>query len=202
MSLIWFEGGDGTGKGTQLELVKGRLEQAGARVRIYREPGGDAVGERIRGLLKDPQYQIEPRTEIMLFCAVRTQNVPMIQAWLDEGDVVLADRSWVSTMAYQVHGRGLTDEADEIRQICRYAIRPLEPDLVMVFDVPDDVARERRTGRGTIDRIELEGDAFMSRVMEGYRKEARICGYTLVDARPSEYEVFGQSVWPLIQQLL
>ncbi len=168
----------------------------------YREPGGDAVGEKIRDLLKDPHYYIEPRTEIMLFCAVRTQITPMIQAWLDRGGVVLADRSWVSTMAYQVHARGLAAETDEVRRICQYAIRPLVPDLVMVFDVPDEVAKQRRTGRGTSDRIELEGDAFMSRVMAGYRLEAKVQGYPLIDASLDPQTVFTQSVWPLIQQLL
>lgn len=202
MRLIWFEGGDGTGKGTQLELAKARLEQVGHKVRTYREPGGDAVGEKIRDLLKDPQYHMEPRTEIMLFCAVRTQLVPNIRAWLAEGDFVLADRSWISTMAYQVYARDLDTDPDVVRMICRYAIGSVEPDLVMVFDVPDEVAKERRTGRGTSDRIELEGDAFMSRVMEGYRLEANVQGYNLFDATPDPQTVFTQSVWPLIQQLL
>ncbi len=202
MSLIWFEGGDGTGKGTQLELTKAQLEKEGHVVHTYREPGGDAISEQIRSLVLDTSHQIEPRTEVMLFCAVRTQIAPMVQAWLNEGDIVLADRSWISTMAYQVYARGLADEADEVRQICQYAIRPLAPDLVMVFDVPDDVARERRNRRGTSDRIELEGEAFMDRVMQGYRIEASLKGYRLIDAIPDPQSVFTQSVWPLIQQLL
>ena len=219
MPLIWFEGGDGTGKGTQLKMTSKRLEELGYMVHIYREPGGDEVGELLRSLLKadesdvnfrvlqallDPQqsYNIQPRTEVLLFCAVRTQLERLVMPWLDEGCFVLADRSWVSTMAYQVHGRNLVEDADMIRTICRWAMGSLLPDLVIVYDITNEEAERRRGGRGTTDRFEAEGDSFQKLVMAGYRIEAIASGYHLVDASSPPNEVFDQSTWALVEPLL
>lgn len=219
MPLIWFEGGDGTGKGTQLKMTTSRLEELGHTVHEYREPGGDEVGELLRSLLKADEsdvnfrvlqallepsqsYSIQPRTEVLLFCAVRTQLERLVKPWLDEGCFVLADRSWVSTMAYQVHGRGLVEDADMIRSICQWAMGKLVPDLVLVFDITDEEAERRRAGRGSTDRFEAEGDSFQNLVMAGYRAEAVVSGYYLVDASPPPHEVFDQSTWALVEPLL
>ena len=166
--LIAFEGGEGTGKSTQAARY---AESVGAR--LTREPGGTAVGERVRALLLDPDVvELSSRAEAMLMAAARAQHVDeVIAPALEAGTDVVTDRFTGSSLAYQGFGRGLP--VDELKRLSEWATRGLWPDVIVLLDVPADEAdaRRRAEGRGA-DRLEAEDAAFHRRVAEGYRELA------------------------------
>lgn len=160
--LIAFEGGEGSGKSTQARTLAERL---GAL--LTREPGGTVVGERIRELLLEPATgEVHPRAEALLMAAARAEHVAtVIEPALASGRDVVCDRFTDSSVAYQGFGRGLPPE--EVASLSRWATNGLMPDLVVLLDVPLDVAAAR-TG-GPRDRLELAGDEFHAVVLEGFR---------------------------------
>jgi dTMP kinase len=135
---------------------------------LTREPGGTAVGERIRSLLLDPGGPaLDLRAEVLLFLADRAAHVALVIApALAAGRDVVCDRFAGSTIAYQGHGRGLPPE--ELALLSSWAAAGLEPDRVILLRVGVEVASARRAARGGADRIEGEGAAFFSRVEAGY----------------------------------
>lgn len=166
--LISFEGIDGCGKSTQIERIRERLVEAGHRVDLVREPGGTPVSERIRDLLLDDSLHVEPLSELLLFSAARAQLVrERIRPLLAEGHVVLCDRFFDSTTAYQGGGRGLADPA-WLDAFHRRVTGGLVPDRTYLLTVSPGVAASRRTERRA-DRMELAGDAFLERVDAAYR---------------------------------
>lgn len=165
--LITFEGGEGIGKSTQLRVLAHRLEAAGIAVRSLREPGGTVVGEAVRAILLDPEHAgLDPRAELMLYEAARAQLVAeVIEPALDAGEVVLCDRFYDSTTAYQGYGRGLPLE--EVDALNMAATGGLAPDRTLVLDIDPVVALERAT-RGGADRLESEEHSFHERVSAGF----------------------------------
>ena len=159
--LIAFEGGDASGKSTQATLLAERL---GAL--LTREPGGTGVGERIRGLLLDPAAtDLDARAEALLMAAARAQHVAeVVLPALQAGRDVVTDRFSHSSLAYQGYGRGLP--LDELRCLSAWAARGLWPDMVVLLDVPREVAVARRRSR---DRFDREEEAFHERVVGGFR---------------------------------
>ncbi len=162
--LIALEGREASGKTTQAAILARRL---GAL--LTREPGGTAVGERIRSLLLDPQLGgLDARAEALLMAADRAQHVAeVIRPALESGTDVVTDRFSHSSLAYQGYGRCLP--LHEVRQLSTWASAGLWPDLVVLVDVPEGTARDRRQGR---DRFEREEAAFHRRVAEGYQELA------------------------------
>ncbi|HMQ25286.1 MAG TPA: dTMP kinase [Acidimicrobiales bacterium] len=160
--LIAFEGGEGTGKSTQAARLAERL---GAT--LTREPGGTAIGGRIRALVLDPANQeLADRAEALLMAADRAQHVAeVIRPVLDAGGIVVTDRFAGSSLAYQSYGRGLPLE--EIERLSRWATDGVWPDVVVLLSVPDAVA-EARLGDER-DRMEGVGDGFHQRVADGFR---------------------------------
>lgn len=160
--LIAFEGGEGTGKSTQAARLADRL---GAT--LTREPGGTAIGSRIRALVLDPANQeLADRAEALLMAADRAQHVAeVIRPVLDAGGTVVTDRFAGSSLAYQSYGRGLP--LDEVERISRWATDGVWPDVVVLLEVPDAVA-EVRLGTER-DRMEGAGDGFHQRVTAGFR---------------------------------
>jgi dTMP kinase len=163
--LIAFEGVEGAGKSTQVELLRQALEKAGHRVVTTREPGGTPVGERVRSILLDPASNLDARAEALLFAAARAQLVEqMIRPALERGEVVLCDRYVDSSLAYQGAARGLGRES--IAAVNRFATGGLLPDLVVLLRL--DPAEGLARGRGGRDRIECQDLEFHRKVAQGF----------------------------------
>jgi dTMP kinase len=167
--LIVFEGSEGAGKTTQLGLLAERLRAAGIDVLTLREPGGTSLGDSIRTLLLDPAQHISAPAEALLFMASRAQLVrDEIDPALDRGVVVLMDRFFLSTYAYQIDGRGLPEE--QIRSANALATGGLIPDLTIVLEMTASEGMERAAARGRQDRIEQLGDEFHGRVERAFAR--------------------------------
>ena len=177
--FITFEGIEGCGKSTQLELLKAHLESKGRAVLSVREPGGTLLGERVRSvLLNGTEEGIDPWAELFLYEACRAQLVArVIRPALAEGKVVLCDRFFDSTLAYQGFGRGL--DAGKIEGLNALATGGLVPDLTFLVDCAEDVGLKRAWARinasagAREDRFEKEELAFHRRVREGFLAIAR-----------------------------
>ena len=170
--LIVVEGPEGAGKSTLVRGVNARFLAEGRQVLVVREPGGTPVAEAARKIVLKSRHDLNAASELFLYLAARADLVEkQIRPALAAGQVVLADRFDLSTLAYQVAGRGLP--ADAVRAALQVATGGLTPDLTLVLDVPVEVGRERqRKARKEQDRIERENDAFHNRVLEAYRKAA------------------------------
>lgn len=169
--LVVLEGSEGAGKTTQLPLLTARLRASGFEVLPLREPGGTSLGDAIRALLLDPSQHISPAAEALLFMASRAQLVrDEIDPALDRGVVVLMDRFFLSTYAYQIDGRGLPEE--EVRKANALATAGLVPDLTVVLSIAATEGMQRATARGEQDRIEQLGDEFHDRVERGFTRFA------------------------------
>jgi dTMP kinase len=163
--LIAFEGVEGAGKSTQLELLRLALEGRGRDVVVTREPGGTPAGERVRDLLLDPGVELAPRAEALLFAAARAELVErVIRPALERGAVVLCDRYLDSSLAYQGGARGLG--RGPVAGVNRFATGGILPDLVVLLDLdPADGLARRARGR---DRIEGQDLAFHRRVRQAF----------------------------------
>ena len=169
--MVVLEGFEGAGKSTQLERLVAVLRDAGRDVVALREPGGTPLGDEIRRVLLDPASDIEPAAEALLFIASRAQLVAqVIRPALARGAVVLIDRFFLSTYAYQVEGRGLALEG--IRDANRLAVGGLVPDLTLLLTLPTDEGLARVGRRGAADRMEQTGDEFHRRVAAAFTRFA------------------------------
>jgi dTMP kinase len=164
--FIVFEGGEGSGKGTQIRLAREFLEKEGHDVLVTREPGGTELGERLRQTLLDGKLQhVDARAEALLFAASRAQHVvSVIRPALEEGKVVLCDRYLDSSIAYQGAGRGLGEH--DVLTLNTWATQGLFPDLVILLHLDPEQGLARAEGEA--DRIESEEGAFHDRVAEAY----------------------------------
>lgn len=165
--FITLEGADGCGKSTQAAILADRIAATGREVVRLREPGGTAVSEKIRALVLDPENsEMAPECELLLFEASRAQLVrQVIEPALARGAVVVCDRFYDSTFAYQAAGRSLAEPI--IRAANALGSCGVAPDRTLVLDMDTDTALSRATRDGA-DRMEAEGVAFQRRVREGY----------------------------------
>ncbi len=167
--FITFEGIDGAGKSTHMEAVAQRLRKAGARVVCTREPGGTPLAERLRELVL--HEAMDPLTETLLVFAARRNHLQrIIEPALALGDTVLCDRFTDATFAYQGGGRGA--ELSTLRELERWVQGSLQPDLTVWFDLPAEMAAQRRAQARAADRFEQEDLGFFERVRAAY--EARM----------------------------
>lgn len=165
--FITLEGADGCGKSAQAAILADRIAATGREVVRLREPGGTAVSEKIRALVLDPENsEMAPECELLLFEASRAQLVrQVIEPALARGAVVVCDRFYDSTFAYQAAGRSLAEQT--IRAANALGSCGVAPDRTLVLDMDTDAALSRATRDGA-DRMEAEGVAFQRRVREGY----------------------------------
>lgn len=187
--FISFEGLDGCGKSTQMELLAAALRARDYVVLVTREPGGTPLGEAIRDMLLDPRHHgMSARAEALLYAAARANLVEhVIRPALKDGQVVLCDRYIDSSLAYQGYGRGLG--TDDITTLNVWGTECLFPDLTLFLDLDDDI-RATRVGE-VPDRLEAEDEAFHRRVGEGFRALLVDHPHRIrrIDARGTEAEV-------------
>jgi dTMP kinase len=175
--LISFEGIDGCGKSTQIDLLKVYFENKSISYSIFREPGGTEISERIRSLLLHETDEIHPVTELLLFSAARSQLIQeKIRPLLKENKVVILDRFFDSTTAYQGYGRKSAD-LTSIRTLNDLATHHTTPDITFYLKISPEEA-EKRTDGNLKDRMENSGPDFFREVSRGYdllaKKESRI----------------------------
>lgn len=166
--FISFEGIDGVGKSTQADLLENWLQAKGKTVVRTFEPGGTDVGVEIRKILLHHRGDLAPRAEAALFAADRAHHVASkIRPALSRGEIVITDRYFDSSVAYQGAGRELSKT--EVRDLSLWAVGGLLPELTVLLDLPADVARNRRDGSGTEpDRLESEKIEFFERARQAY----------------------------------
>ncbi len=172
--FITLEGNEGSGKSTQVPLLADHLRSLGKVVRVLREPGGTPIGEEIRHTLKHSQNNeaMTAEAELLLMNASRAQLVrEIIRPALDRGEIVLCDRFYDSTTAYQGYGRGLN--LRHVAEVIDFAVGDTRPDLTLLLLVPPEVSRERLLKRQATlpfmrDRMEEADQAFFDRVAHGY----------------------------------
>jgi len=207
--FITFEGNEGSGKSTQIKRLVARLQRAGHHALTLREPGGTPIGEEIRHTLQHSHQNaaMTPEAELLLMNASRAQLVrEVIRPALAEGGIVLCDRFYDSTIAYQGYGREM--DLERVRSTIDFAVGGTRPDLTLLLLVPHSLSEQRRQGRqartpALRDRFEEADRAFFERVEKGYRilerQEPDRIKLIAADARPEAVE---QAVWDLVRPLL
>jgi dTMP kinase len=174
--LFTFEGSEGSGKSTQIELLADELEGMGHEIIVTREPGGTEIGEEIRHLLihNSAGASMTPEAELLLFAAARAQLVrQVILPALETGKIILCDRFLDSTTVYQGAARSIA--SDPVSYINQFAAAAITPDLTFILDVPaeESIARVKRRINDLPDRMEQENVDFYKKVREGYLLLAR-----------------------------
>ncbi len=188
--FITFEGIEGSGKTTQIKLLGERLKKQGLKVLTTYEPGDTDVGQKIRNILLEPEININPLCELILYFADRVQHVnEKIKPYLEAGFIVICDRFTDSTVAYQGYARGVS--IDIIKELNRILFNEFKPDLTILLDLPVIIGLKRNQQINKTDRFELEDLAFHDRVREGYLKLAEIEPerFFVLDATKSQIEL-------------
>ncbi|HYG34931.1 MAG TPA: dTMP kinase [Clostridia bacterium] len=207
--FITFEGNEGSGKSTQIGLLADHLRSLGYAVRTLREPGGTPIGEELRHTLKHSKdnQAMTPETELLLVNASRAQLVrEVIRPALENGEIVLCDRFYDSTTAYQGYGRQL--DLNLVKSVIDVAVGDTRPDLTLLMLVPHKVSEARRLARQSTlpfmrDRMEEADEAFFARVAQGY--------LAIATAEPHRVQVIEadgslrkvtESIWQTVAPLL
>lgn len=197
--FITLEGPEGGGKTTHARLLAEAIQSRGFDVLLTREPGGSIIGDQIRDVLMSlDNTSMDPSTEFLLFSASRAQHVrEIIKPHLEQGGLVVCDRYFHSSLAYQGYGHGLDLEA--LHQITRFATAELNPDLIILLDLPVQDGLIRRREEGEWNRLDAYEVEFHKRVREGYLSMAAEdpARWLIVDATPTLDEIQSE-----IQQLV
>ena len=195
--FIVLEGGDASGKSTQVARLVARLQRLGKDVIETFEPGATRAGQRIRSLLLDGDEPLVPAAEALLMAADRAQHVAeVVRPALAKGTWVVSDRYVPSTLAYQGAGRALDPQM--LERVSEWATDGLVADLVLVLDVPDEVAAARRSAS---DRMEREAEEFHSRVRDAYRRLARLRDWTVIDGS-GDVDSVEEKLWSVVSERL
>ena len=207
--FITFEGTEGGGKSTQVSLLAGQLYGLGYTARVLREPGGTPIGEEIRHTLKHSKDNaaMTPETELLLMNASRAQLVrEFIRPALAKGEIVVCDRFYDSTTAYQGYGREL--HLPTVKTVIDLAVGDTRPDLTLLLLVPAQVSEDRlRSRQSTLpfirDRIEESDREFFERVGQGYEKiaEAEPQRVRKIDAS-GDVETVRRAIWREVEKIM
>ncbi len=201
--FVAFEGGDGSGKSTQLSLLREHLEGLGLPVVVTREPGGTAIGERVRAILLDPSSSaLTDRAEALLYAAARAQHVAeVIEPALAAGKVVLCDRFIDSSIVYQGAGRDLGEA--RVEELNLWATGQVVADLIVLLDVGVEEGLRRAGAAGELDRLETAGDEFHAKVRSAYRRraDAEPHRWLLLDATDPVEAIHARIVQDVLQSI-
>jgi dTMP kinase len=187
--LITFEGIDGSGKSTQISLLKEKIKESVKEVVVLREPGGTDISELIRGMLLNPEIEIDPVTELLLFSSARSQLIAeKVKPLLSKDVVVILDRFYDSTTAYQGYGRGSLP-IDQVHQINRVASHGIAPDITFYLRLSLEESAIR-TAHMQKDRMEQSGVEFYENVIKGFDELAKAENrFVTIDASKNVEEV-------------
>lgn len=194
--LVTFEGGEGCGKSTQIKLFTEFLKKNKFRFVVSREPGGTPVCEEIRKVLLSSKSEITSKAEFLLFSSARAQHVAeVVKPSLEQGKVVILDRFYDSSFAYQGYAGNL--EVKEIEEITKFAIDGCVPDLTIIFDISYEDGIKRKNADvnlKTLDRIESKGESYHNKVRAGYLQIAHDNPDRVVvlDATKTKEEIFEE----------
>jgi len=204
--LLSFEGGEASGKSVQAKLLADRLRAEGREVVSVREPGSTPVGERVRDIVLHAQdIPLAPNAQALLYSTARAQLVrDVIRPALAEGKIVIVDRFYDSTLAYQGYGHGA--DLDQLRAVTDFTVGDTRPDRTILLDLPVEAAESRaatrKPGRAW-DRFEAEARAFHERVGEGYRRLAAAePNRFVVILADRDIEAIAADVWRDVERLL
>lgn len=201
--FITVEGTEGVGKSTSMAFIEQWIKSSGKELIVTREPGGTALGEKLRDVLLDAKEQsMSDDTELLLMFAARAQHLhEVIQPALDAGKWVLCDRFTDSTYAYQGGGRGI--DMSRISQLEQWVQGDRRPDMTIVLDLPVEEGLVRAGKRSTPDRFELEKHEFFNKVRDTFlaRASSNPERYKVVDASPSIEEV-QQSIQAHLESMI
>jgi dTMP kinase len=201
--FITLEGGDGSGKSTQLALLVRWLEESGKTVVVSREPGGTELGVELRDIVLHRRGEMASRAEALIYAADRAHNIATkVRPALERGDVVVQDRYLDSSVAYQGAGRVLG--GDEVRDVSLWATEGLLPDLTILLDLDESTGRDRLAdSRTQYDRLEAEQQDFHARVRAGYLElaAAEPGRFLVLDAR-QDVETIASAIRGRVAELL
>ena len=202
--LIVCDGNNGAGKSSVIRAIEEHLISLNHQVVVTREPGGTRVGEKIRGVVLDPETpELCDTTELLLFAAARAQHlkekiIPAIEA----GMIVICDRFTPATIAFQHYGRGIP--LSLVQSINSFALEGFAPDLKIILDVDPDVGMRRVASRGEgLDRMEMQQREFLMRARDGFLRQAEQSPETFVVVDASQpFEVVSSEVLAVVDSLL
>jgi dTMP kinase len=190
--FIVFEGGDGAGKDTQIEMLRAALAARGALsgYAFVRDPGSTEIGMKLREIVLH-DTRVSRTAELLMYLAARVQLAEeKIRPALEQGITVVSNRFDLSTIAYQIYGRERLELLSFVKQMSEYALGGIRPDVVLLLDCPPDVGLARAAKAGDLDRFEAEKRAFHERVRTGYRAHiAEYPAHYVIDATRSKEEV-------------
>ena len=200
-SLITFEGIDGSGKSTQIQMLEHEFNMLGVEYKTFREPGGTELSEKIRSILLDKEnIELISTAESLLFAAARAQlTAEQIKPAIEKGEFVICDRFTDSTIAYQGYGRGL--DIKQLEEINYIATAGLTPDITFILDISPEAAAVRMEAEAS-DRMEETGVDFFRRIRGGYRqiKEKNSNRYRLINGEQSPENVFNEIKEIIVKQ--
>jgi len=181
---IVIEGAEGVGKTTQVELLAAKLREQGRMIRVAHEPDSqlELTARAIQNITKDPRYPMNTKTEVLLYNAARSQSLEVVRRSINSGMDCIVDRSFLTTLAIQYYGRGDVTDYDVINNIIRFAVGDMYPDVLLILDAPVEILRSRIKDDyhgERFDNLDLE---FLSRVRNGYLKEAELRAIPIIDS--------------------
>ena len=199
--FITIEGPDGSGKSTQIQFMKEFFQERNLPCLFTREPGGTAIGEKLRDIILDKKNsEMCDMTEALLYAASRAQHVEeLIKPALENGQVVVCDRFIDSSIAYQGYGRNL---GDSVRIINEFAVNECMPDITFLMELDPGIGKSR-IDRSAQDRLELEKIEFHQKVYEGYKEIARHYGERFVEVDAArEKEQIRDDIFCVLSKIL
>ncbi|QQS19561.1 dTMP kinase [Candidatus Saccharibacteria bacterium] len=200
---IVLEGAMGVGKTTIADMLVHELQRLGLSVRKMQEPDAqaDPTTTEIRRLTQDPKYPMNSRTEVLLYNAARSQSLEAVREARKAGNIVIVDRSYLTTLAVQFYGRGDIPEYNRLNDIIAFAVGDMWPDMTLVLDAPVDVLQKRVQKRGENERFDNLSAEMLERIRAGYLWEAKQRNMPVIYATGRADETF-QDVWRYVAQLL
>ncbi len=200
---VVIQGVQGTGKSTQIVELNRRIQAAGLPVRMMREPDSqtDLTARTVRNMTQSPRYPMNTKTEVLLYNAARSQTLDIVRNMTNRGVNCIVDHSYLTTLAVQYYARGDIDDYDAINQIIDFTVGDMEPDLIVIIDIPVDESIKRLKNRGQGEKFDNLPRDFLERERNGLLKEAQKRNLAVVDGTKSVNEL-AEDIWRLVSAAL